>query len=79
MNPEIEQKIVTFSSEGAASIGEAVQKAAASLSARLTEWENLDRRPIVVSVSHTSGWIGHTGHYASIVAAIKVAKDPFAD
>lgn len=75
-----EQQIVTVSSEGKHSnLGAAVESAATGLRNHVAELDRVGRTPVVVSVSHNSGHIGHTGYFASIVAVINVTNDPFTD
>lgn len=78
-NAITEQEIVTVSSEGKHnSIGAAIEGAATGLRTHLARLTAEARNPIVNSVSHNSGFDGHLGYYASIVASITVSKKMFA-
>lgn len=75
---ETEQEIVTCSSEGKHSnLGLAIESAAAGLRTHLADLNRQGRTPVVVSVSHNSGHIGHSGYFANIVAVITVQKKVF--
>ena len=78
INMDTEQEIVTCSSEGKHSnIGLAIESAAAGLRTHLAELNRQARNPVVVSVSHSSGYIGHSGYFANIIAVINVQKKVF--
>lgn len=84
---DTEQKIVACSSKGKHSdIALAIESAAAVLRAEVAELNRLALSPVIVSVSHSSGYAeshasGYaepSGYFANIVAVINVRKNPFA-
>jgi hypothetical protein len=69
MTETTRQEVLSFAVEGrVSSAGEALQQVTNKLNERLAEM----RRPVIVSVSHSSGYTGHSGHYATLVAIVNV-------
>jgi hypothetical protein len=76
---QTEQKVVTCHAQGRhTSIDSAVKSAASALEAKLAEMRRDVLMPEIVSVSHSSGYVGHTGFFANIVAIVTVRVPPFA-
>lgn len=68
---DVTQKIVSFTSEGDyRHVQQAVNKVSEKLALYLAESKSLGENPVVVSVSQSSGYIGHIGIYASLTAVI---------
>lgn len=76
---QTEQKVITCHAQGRhASIASAVNSAASALEAEIAELNRIALNPEIVSVSHSSGYVGHTGFFANIVAIVTVRVPPFA-
>ena len=69
-NAVISQEIATFVSEQRKSIFEAMKEVNNSLGERLEQLRAIGIRPVVSSISHSSGQDGFNGYYASLVAVI---------
>lgn len=66
-----EQRIVSFTSEGECkALAKAVQRVTEQLEEHLKALKASGKQPTVVSVSQSSGYIGHVGMYASLTAVI---------
>jgi hypothetical protein len=69
----VTQKIVSFTSEGSyRSVVTAVNRVSEDLAVYLAQAKSNGENPVVVSVSQSSGFIGHIGIYASITAVINI-------
>lgn len=67
----VSQKIVSFTSEGSlSSIQKCVKKVTEDLAIYLSRSRANGENPVVVSVSQSTGYIGHVGFYASLTAVI---------
>lgn len=67
------QKIVSFTSEGSYnSVQKSVAKVTEDLAIYLARAKNDGENPVVISISQTSGFIGHVGFYASLTAVISI-------
>lgn len=75
-NAVVSQDIVTFIAEGVGrfnSVFEAMQKVSADLGERLDSLRAAGIRPVVSSISHSSGYDGHN-YFASLVAVLDLHR-----